>query len=195
MLDSQLSSIYLAESIDKDLKKIKLKSKQINISLKSSNILKIHKTLNFLKDTSDEDLSKFIQKKYNKFYKKSEKKINLRIGKTSQKIKNLLIVFDTCMSAIKDLSTDSDIQEQAEKSLKRIDKSLSIIKYHTKKDGLTTLGAALVIQQLIISSRFVLAIFGVNSSLSVVCSSFIAALGLLVIYFIDAKKNKKKVIN
>jgi len=195
MLDTHLNSIYLIESITNDLNKIKSKSKQINTSLKSSNILKTYRTLNFLKDTSDEDLSKFVQKKYSRFYKKSEKKINLRIRKSPQKIKNLLIVFDASMSAIRDLTSDPEVKLQVDKSFVRIDKTLKIVKYHTKSGGLTTLGTALVIQQLLVSSLFVSALFVVNSSLSVVGSALIASLGLLVIYFVDAKKNKQKVIN
>lgn len=195
MLDSHLNSIYLNEAINNDLNKIKSKSKQINASLQSADVLKIDKSTQFLKGMSPEELGNFTKKKYKLEYTENGKYIIKKIKKSPKPIQDLLITFRTGIDVIKKMTNDPDILNETHKSIVRIDKALDIIKKYSKKEGLTTLGAALAIQNLLMASLFITATLLAKGKFALAGSCVIASLTLLIHNFVSAKKNRKKVIN
>jgi len=195
ILNEQLNSIYIIEAVNNDLNKIKTNAKKIGTSFKSSNILRIYKSTEFLKNMSDEELDIYAQKKFRVEYQKSKKLINTRIKKSSTRIKNLLIVFFGGLIAIKKNAKDPDVQFEVDKAIKRTKKSLKTINLHTKKNGLSTLGAALVIQQLVLSVLFITGTLLVNGQFAIFGACVVASLSLLIMAFVDAKKTKSKVID
>lgn len=195
LLDEHLDTLYINEKINNDLNKIKTQSKKINDSLQSSNVLKIDKTTSFLHSTSPDELSKYAKKKYRIEYINSEKYIIKKIKKSPTSIQNLLIIFHGGITAIKNSNDDEDVQQETENSLKRIDKALDIIKKYSKTDGLTTLGAALAIQHLLLSTIFITGALLVKGKHALISGIIIASLSILVHTFVIAKKSNNKVIN
>jgi len=195
MLDTHLNSIYLTESINNDLNKVKTNAKKINDSLQSADVLKIDRSTLFLKGMSEEELGNFTKKKYHLEYTENEKYIIKKIKKSPKSIQNLLITFRTGIAVIKKMTNDPDILNETHKSLVRIDKALDVIKKNSKKEGLTTLGAALAIQNLLMSSLFITATLLVKGKFALVGACVITSLSLLIHNFVNAKKERKKVIN
>jgi len=195
MLQEHLNNLYITESIQKNIDKIKINGQKISNSLKTSNVLRIYKTIDFLKSNDINDLDLYAKKKFKAEYIESEKYIKKKKSKIPEKILNLLIIFRAGVYAIKNTSSDSEIQNETNKALQRIDKSINIIEKNSNEKGTKTIGVALGIQQLLLSSLFIGSILLLKGKFSVFGGCVLAALGLLIITFVDAKKSKNKVIN
>ena len=188
-LKEHMNHIYLAENIIPHFSRMKSNVNKIGDALASFNIIRIHNVFNFVNDVSIDDIDKFAQKKYSKYYRK------IKIKKGNDKVRKLLVSYYSALLTIKDSVTDPDVRQQALDAIEHVDDAGDELIKASRGNKISIIGVAHIIEHLLKGSVFSVSFLKSGGQTFMAACVMLLSLAATVNLFMSAKKEFKKVID